>query len=120
LALSVVLAETPPGGDSEPQLRLRDPGRQMMADARGFSLNVEVSNAGTHVLKYVGYRSDSFSPPIEEGRMAPMYRLEVRQAGKWKVCPIGWCGTGIDDIEIAPKTSATFAVWVKAGPWDAV
>jgi hypothetical protein len=92
----------------------------MIGDARGYSLNVEVSNTGVRVLKYVGYRPDSFSPPIEKGRISPMYRVEVRQAGKWQTYPIGWCGTGIDDIALEPKTSATFAVWVKAGPWDAV
>jgi hypothetical protein len=52
--------------------------------------------------------------------MQPIYRVELKQAGKWRQHPIGWCGTGMADIEFAPKTSATFGVWVPAGPWEAV
>ena len=95
-------------------------GRQNMGEAKGFSLAVEVSNPGKHSLWYLGYRPDSFDPPIPKGQMRPIYRLELKQDGKWQQYPIGWCGTGMDELELAPNTSATFGVWAPAGPWDAV
>jgi hypothetical protein len=103
-----------------PDLRLHVAGRQNKGEARGFSLAVEVTNPGPQTLQYVGYRPDSFNPPIPKGQMRPIYRIELKQAGKWQTHPIGWCGTGMDDLEFAPKTSATFGVWVPAGPWEAV
>jgi hypothetical protein len=103
-----------------PELRLHVAGRQNMGEARGFSLAVEVTNSGTQTLQYFGYRADSFAPPIPKGEMRPMYRVELKKAGKWQADPIGWCGTGMDALDFAPKTSATFGDWVSAGSWEAV
>jgi hypothetical protein len=114
------LADSASAEQQGPELRLHVAGRQNMGEARGFSLAVEVSNPGTHALWYHGYRTDSFAPPIPKGQMQPIYRFELKQGGKWQQYPIGWCGTGMDEIEFAPKASATFGVWVPAGPWEAV
>ncbi len=115
------LAESPPAKQAAPELRLHVAGRQTVGEAKGFSLAVEVSNPGTQMLRYLGYRPDSFAPPIPKGQMIPIYRIELKQAGKWQQHPIMWdCGTGIDDVEFAAKTSATFGVWLPAGPWEAV
>ena len=35
--------------------------------------------------------------------MQPLYRVELKQGGKWQQHPIGWCGTGMDELEIARK-----------------
>jgi len=113
-------AESTPARQPAPHLRLHVAGRQTVGESRGFSLAVEVSNPGTHVLRYVGYRPDSFDPPLQKGQMMPIYRIELKRAGEWQNDPIGRCGTGIDDLEFAPKTSATFGVWVPAGSWEAV
>jgi hypothetical protein len=113
-------AESPPSVQQAPELRLHVAGCQNMGEVRGFSLAVEVSNPGTHALWYHGYRPDSFDPPIPKGQMRPIYRIELKQGGKWQQYPIGWCGTGMDEIEFAPKASAAFGVWVPAGPWEAV
>jgi hypothetical protein len=114
------MAETPPAGQQAPELRFSAVARQAMGPARGFSLTVEVSNPGPGVLRYVGYRADSFDPPIQKGQMMPLYRVELKQVGKWQPHPIGWCGTGVDEIHLAAKSSATFGVWVPAGRWEAV
>ena len=119
-SICAALAESPPAKQQAPELRLHVAGRQNVGEARGFSLAVEVSNPGTQMLRYVGYRPDSFDPPIPKGQMQPIYRIELKQAGKWQQHPIGWCGTGMDDLEFVPKASATFGVWVPAGPWEAV
>jgi hypothetical protein len=95
-------------------------GRQNKGEASGFSLAVEVTNPGTQTLQYFGYRPDSFSSPIPKGQIRPLYQIELKQAGKWQAHPIGWCGWGDGDLDFAPKTSATFGVWVPAGPWEAV
>ena len=120
LSLCTAVAESPPAKQQAPELRVHVVGRQDMGEARGFSLAIEVSNPGTQSLWYHGYRPDSFDPPIPKGQMRPMYRVELKQDGKWRQHPIGWCGTGMDELELAPKASATFGVSVPAGPWEAV
>ena len=135
LSLRLALADSPPGkqpGAKEvptpqqpakqqtPELRLHVAGRQNKGEASGFSLAIEVTNPGTQTLQYFGYRPDSFTPPIPKGQMRPIYRIELKQAGKWQAHPIGWCGWGDGDLDFAPKASATFGVWVPAGPWEAV
>lgn len=34
--------------------------------------------------------------------------------------PIGWCGTGMGAIALAPQATATFGVWVPESDWEAV
>jgi hypothetical protein len=115
------LAGSPPAKQQAPELRLHVAGRQTVGEAKGFSLAVEVSNPGTQMLRYLGYRPDSFAPPIPKGQMMPIYRIELKQAGKWQQHPIMWdCLTGMDELAFAPKASATFGVWVPAEPWEAV
>ena len=109
-----------PRSSSPPSYTRTWAGRQNKGEASGFSLAVELTNPGTQTLQYFGYRPDSVSPPIPKGQIRPMYRIELKQAGKWQAHPIGWCGTGDGDLDFAPKTSATFGVWVPAGPWEAV
>ena len=116
LSACAAVAQSPLPSQQTPELRLHAVGPQNVGDARGFALTIEVSNPDSHILQYHGYRSDSFDPPIKKGQMMPIYRVELKQAGKWQQHPIGWCGTGMDEIELAPKTSATFGVWVPAGP----
>jgi len=135
LSLRLALAESPlgkqpsakdaptpqqPAKQQPPELRLHVAGRQNRGEASGFSLAVDLTNPGTQPLQYFGYRPDSFHPPIPTGQMRPIYRIELKQAGKWQAHPIGWCGWGHGDLDFAPKTSATFGVWVPAGPWEAV
>ncbi|MGA2254782.1 MAG: hypothetical protein ABSG53_08985 [Thermoguttaceae bacterium] len=115
-----VLAQSPTTKPQAPQLRILAAGRQTVGEARGFSLTVEVSNPGDQALRYVGYRSDSFHPPLQKGQMMPLYQVELKQAGKWQKHPIGYCGWGVDNIELAAKTSAAFGVRALAGPWEAV
>ena len=135
LSIRLALAESPSGKEPSakdgatpqqvakqqpPELRLHSAGRQNMGEASGFSLAIEVANPGAQTLQYFGYRPDSFHPPIPTGQMRPIYRIELKQAGKWQAHPIGWCGWGDGDLDFAPKTSATFGVWIPAGPWEAV
>jgi len=120
-SICTALAESPPAKQQAPELRLHVAGRQNVGEAKGFSLAVEVSNPGAQMLRYLGYRPDSFAPPIPKRQMMPIYRIELKQAGKWQQHPIMWdCGFGMDELEFAPKASATFGVWVPAGPWEAV
>lgn len=113
-------AEAGPTGQHAPELRVQVAGVQKMGDASGYALAVKVSNPNQHGLWYHGYRPDSFDPPIPKGQMYPIYRVELKQDEEWKQHPIGWCGTGMDELELAANDSATFGVWVPAGTWDAV
>jgi hypothetical protein len=70
---------------------------------------------------FVGYRSDSFDPPLAKGEISPIYIVELQCNGKWEKHPIGWCGTGMDGIELAAKESNTFGLLVPVDPpWTAV
>src|SRR4051794_18419666 len=55
----------------------------------------EVSNPNAEPAPYVGYRANAFPPPLKEGTISPLYRIELRRGGAWKPADLGWCGTGV-------------------------
>jgi hypothetical protein len=112
---------TPSAGDAakkpaKPQpakIRTQAAGRQKVGDAPGFSLAVEVSNPNQKgALTFIGYKLDSFDPPIPKGQISPIHKVELKRAGKWQQQPMGWCGTGMGAIPLAPWATATFGAWV--------
>ena len=122
-------SETPPAGDAAAKsekprpakIRLQTTGGQKVGDAPGFSMAVEVSNPNPRGrLTFIGYKPDSFDPPIPKGQISPIYKVEWKRAGKWQTRPIGWCGTGMGAIELAPQATATFGVWIPDGDWEAI
>lgn len=109
-------------GEAQPaKISVKAAGRQTVGGAAGFSLAVEVANPNQkESLTFIGYKPDSFDPPIPKGQISPIYKIELRRAGKWEAHPIGWCGTGMGAIALAPQAKATFGVWVPGGDWDVV
>jgi hypothetical protein len=82
---------------------------------------VEVSNPNQkEPLTFIGYKPDSFDPPIPKGQISPIYKVELKRAGKWQEHPIGRCGFGMGGIALEPQATATFGVWVPEGDWEAV
>lgn len=102
------------------RIRLRAAATATFGDQKFFSLTFEVSNPNNASLSYTGYAPNSFAPALKKGHIAPLYKIELKRDGKWQPHPMGWCGTGLADIELAPKSSATFAVAVPAQNWQAV
>ena len=85
-----------------------------------FSLTLEVTNSNDASLSYTGYVKDSFAPPLKEGQIVPLSQIDLKRDGKWQPDPKGYCGTGLADLELTAKSSATFAVLVPGGGWQAV
>jgi hypothetical protein len=102
-------------------IRLQAAGRQKVGEAPGFSLVVKVSNPNPKgALTFIGYKPGSFDPPLPKGRISPIYKVELKRAGKWQAHPIGWCGTGMGAIPLGPRDTANFGAWVPEGDWEAV
>lgn len=72
------------------------------------SLACEVANPNDTPLMFEGYRSDSFEPPLGKGQVSPIHLVQLERDGKWVEYPQGWCGWGIDGIELAPNGGGTF------------
>jgi hypothetical protein len=112
-----------PGKPLPPQparIHLQLVGRQKVGEAPGYGAAVEISNPNkSRPLKFIGYKPDSFSPPIPKGQISPIHKIQLKQAGKWKDDPIGWCGWGMDAIELPPQSTASFGVWIPEGDWQA-
>jgi hypothetical protein len=118
---SAVDAAGKPAKPQPAKIRLQAAGAQKVGDAAGFSMTVEVSNPNQKgSLTFVGYKPDSFDPPLPKGQISPIYKVELKRAGKWQKRPIGWCGTGMGAIALEPQATATFGVWVPEGDWEAV
>jgi len=110
-------AEETPG----PQVRILSGHRSVMENVRFLTFSCELANPHQESLKFVGYRSDSFDPPIAEGTVSPIYIIELQRDGKREEHPIGWCGTGMDGIQMAGKAKATFGFAIPADtPFDAI
>jgi hypothetical protein len=78
------------------------------------TLNCEASHPNKSAVMFVGYRADSFSPPIPKGHISPIYMLQFQRDGKWEQHPVGWCGTGMDGIELPPGETKKFHVMFPA------
>lgn len=90
--------------------------------SEGVSISAELSNPHDEPVTFLGYTSDSFSPPLKEGQISPMYHVQFKRSGEWVEYPFGWCGTGMDFIELKPDAKPTFGVYAagaEAG-WEAV
>jgi hypothetical protein len=59
------------------------------------ALRFEAYNPTGTALPYIGYVTKAFDPPLKNGQIAPLYRVEVRKGNDWKGLGVGWCGTGI-------------------------
>ncbi|HWB07774.1 MAG TPA: hypothetical protein VG826_00920 [Pirellulales bacterium] len=102
-----------------PRITLIGAARAEFGGQRLISLTLEVSNPNDVSLTYTGYTPNSFDPPLEAGHIAPIYQIEVKRDGQWQSDPKGFCGTGLGDIDLAPRSSATFGVVVPADDWQA-
>jgi hypothetical protein len=82
-------------------------------------ISLEVANPNDVAIPYVGYTSDSFEGGLPAGTISPIYRVELQAGDAWKPHPIGFCGTGIGDVTLAPRSKVTFGVLLPVGDWTA-
>ena len=103
-----------------PKIMLRAATTVTLGDQPFSGLTIEVVNPNIASLTYTGYAPQSFDPPIEKGRIAPLFQIELQRDGKWEPHPIGRCLTGVTDLELTPKSSVTFDVGVPVDEWQAI
>jgi hypothetical protein len=113
------------GEPSSDSSRIRPPRITLIGAARAdyggqrlFSLTLEVANPNDASLTFTGYVADSFDPPLKAGHIAPLHQIELKRDGKWQSDPKGFCGTGLADLNLAPRSSATFVVLIPADDWQ--
>ena len=102
-----------------PKMTLRRATTQMLDNQRFLILTIELSNPNNASFCYTGYQSNSFDPPLKEGQIAPLCQVELRQNGEWQPNAIGRCGTGLADLELKAKSSATFQIMLPNDDWQA-
>jgi len=104
-----------------PKVRILSGARTTFQDSPFVGFSCQATNPAKDVAMFVGYRADSFDPPTPEGQISPIYIVELLRDDKWEKYPIGWCGTGIDGIELAAGGSGAFGFAVPLEPaWTAV
>lgn len=109
-----------PASVKPPKIVLRAASPTTLGGQSCFALALEVSNLNSASLVYTGYAPDSFDPPLAAGQMSPICRIELKRDERWQPHPIGYCGFGLGDLELAPGSSATFGVMIPADDWQAV
>jgi hypothetical protein len=102
-----------------PKIRYREGSNRPVGEGH-VMLVFEATNPNEMPLPYIGYLADSFSPPIPDGEIAPIYRVEFRRNGTWTPHTLGFCGTGRGEVAIKPDGKATFTVVLPDEDWDAV
>ena len=90
------------------------------AEHGGYSFAVKVTHPNDQPLPYVGYVPESFSPPIPEGRIEPLFKVEYLRNGQWQPSPLGWCGTGLGPVSLPTGKPVTFFVHVDSDGFEAV
>ncbi len=94
---------------TSPKVHILAAEQTTLADVRFLTFSCEASNPNKSPIMFVGYRPDSFEPPIEEGHISPIYVIQFQRDEKWEEHKVGWCGTGIDGIELPAGRTRKFA-----------
>jgi hypothetical protein len=103
-----------------PQIRFVTAGPIKLGEGRFILLSFHAINPNAKPVAYVGYTADSFGPPLKDGQIAPIHKVELKRDGKWQEVPRGWCGTGIGRPTLPPGRPQNFAVTVPEDGWQAV
>lgn len=103
-----------------PEFTLRAAGTMTLGEQHFANLTLQATNPNAAALAYTGYAPDSFDPPLQPGHIMPLFQLEVQRDGKWAPYPIGRCGTGLADLQLPPRGSATFDVAIPHDDWQAI
>jgi hypothetical protein len=90
------------GGEPKPMVvRIESGARTTQAGTDFLGFSCEACNPNKAPLMFVGYRADAFDPPIKDPNISPIHTIQVQRDGKWQDHPQGWCGWGMDGIEMA-------------------
>jgi hypothetical protein len=89
------------------------------ADADYVTLSFELVNADTATVQFLGFRPDSFDPPLPRGRAEPLWFTGLRQRDKWeKAGRFVGCGVGMGWVSLAGKARVTFTVDLPVDGWQ--
>jgi hypothetical protein len=104
-----------------PKITLAAVARSNLGDLQVFALTVEVANPNDTSLVLTGYTANSFDPPLKAGNISPLCHVELKRDGKWHIDPqMVDCGFGMGDVDLAPRSSATFGLMIPADDWQTV
>jgi hypothetical protein len=126
IALAVILAAARavlPGANGKTLVAptIRFDGRERAAGGASNLLRFSVVNpnrASVFVFVY-GFQPDP-NGDKPSNVISPLYRVEVRQGGKWSPALFGWCGTGSGMEPVAPGARRFFTIDEPKGKWDSV
>jgi hypothetical protein len=104
-----------------PTIKIVSADRATFQDIPMVVLTCELRNPNQAPLVFLGYRPDSFDPPLAENSISPIHSVELKKDGNWVKYPIGWCGTGMDGIVLGAQRRYAFGCSVPDDPeWTAV
>jgi hypothetical protein len=114
--------ESEQNGDRAPVIVAQEAKLQSTPGGKYVSLPCRFTNPSEHVVSYTGYKSDSFDPPLQPGRISPIYKTMYKHNGKWQTFQHGWCGVGMAHLDFESGASAGFDVILpdQATAWAAV
>jgi hypothetical protein len=121
-ALSSALLLTALAGavEPDPTKKPQPPAVKFQGVTASGQMLLEVTNPNAEPVPYVGYLPNAFAPPLKDGRISPLYRIELRRGGAWKPADLGWCGTGVGPVSIPARGRATFEIHPPQREWDEV
>lgn len=122
LALTLATVPATAAGDDRldaPKIEYRE-GSAGPTGGGHLTLVFEAENPNKASLPYIGYLADSFEPPVPDGEIAPIYRVEFRRDGEWVKHDLGFCKDGQGEVSLKPEGKATFTVVLPSEGWDAV
>lgn len=114
LCAGLVLAEDKPAEPTAfqpPQIKLLTAVAETFEEKPFLTLTFEVTNPNATALTYTGY-------PPRERNIGPIFYKAFQKGGKWEMAQPPFCGTGIENHQLAAKSSAVCTLHVPADKWD--
>lgn len=122
LTASMLLLFAAPLGPERAEGKLEPPTVRFQGLSVSGNPLFEVSNPNAAPLPFSGYaNTKNGSDGVIDGKISPLYAVQLRQGEQWKEHVLGWCGTGTGPVTIPAKTKVVFEAYGLPAPgWEEI
>lgn len=111
-AASMLIALAAPLGPKNAEGKLETPTVRFQGLSVAGNPILEVANPNAVPLPFSGYATTkNGSEGVVDGKISPLFAVQVRQGEQWKEHVLGWCGTGTGPVTIPAKTKVVFEAY---------
>src|SRR5947209_3876999 len=104
LTAVLLLAGAAPLAAQQPPGKLEPPAVRFQGVSPAGQAVFEVTNPNAAPLHFIGYATTkNGNVGVVDGKISPLYALDLRRGDAWTNTGLGWCGTGMGPVTIPAR-----------------